>query len=113
MKNISLPVNSYWYYMIEHGLSFDYRQVKPYWIRRFTTCKADAGIDEIKSNLLEYDTATFYLSRRKDPKFPPITFPIRAISVREGGELGFPKGWYFIIELDRRDGKRMEIESIS
>lgn len=101
MKNISLPVNSYWYYLIEHGLPFDYREVKPYWVRRLTSCASDASIDEIRAGVREFDTATFYLSRHNDPKFPPITLPVRRIGVREGLELGFPSGWYFIIELER------------
>lgn len=53
MKVLRLPVNEYWYRLIKGGvLTFDYREIKPYWTRRL----------EDKS----YDVVEFYHRFKKD-----------------------------------------------
>jgi hypothetical protein len=43
MKIIDLPLKKEWYYMIESGEKREeYREIKPYWIKRFERHKYDA-----------------------------------------------------------------------
>ena len=63
MENVlKLPVNEYWYNLIKNGeLTHDYREIKPYWVKRL----------EGKT----YDVVEFYhrfkkLLRMISPVFP-------------------------------------------
>ena len=64
VKILRLPVNTNWYKMIQSGeLTFDYREIKPYWIKRL----------EDK----EYDIVEFY--HRFDKSLEPMKFKFKNI----------------------------------
>lgn len=61
---LRLPVNTNWYNMIINGeLTFDYREIKPYWIKRLEN--------------KEYDFVEFYHRFKKEIK--PIRFKFKNI----------------------------------
>lgn len=64
MRILRLPVNENWYHLILSGrLTFDYREIKPYWIKRL----------EGK----EYDIVEFY--HRFKNEIEPIRYKFKSI----------------------------------
>lgn len=64
MRVLKLPVNENWYKLILSGkLTFDYREIKPYWITRLDG--------------KEYDTIEFYHRFKKE--IEPIRYKFKSI----------------------------------
>ena len=101
MRNLTLPVNTYWGGMIEDGtLDWDYREVKPYWISRICDCPpGTTDIQTIKDNIRAFDRLVFY--NRSTGK--RMSFNAGQIIVVSGDDYEFLMGgkYYFIIEIKR------------
>ena len=100
-KTIKLNVNAYWFNLLDRGkINFDYREVKPHWTSRFTTCNPnETNIDVLNGHLKQYDTAEFLIpyTNRK------IRFAINSITVYSGKDIGIDDyKSCFVIELGDR-----------
>lgn len=84
MKILHLPLKKQWYEMIESGVKTEeYREIKPYWIRRIGIC----------------DAVRFQYGYTKRS----MTFECRTISIGKGKpEWGAPEEEVFIIKLGKR-----------
>lgn len=92
MKVLTLSLKRKWYDMIASGeKTEEYREIKPYWIKRMYLCN--------------YDAVTFTLGYPKaDDKSRRMTFRVKDIHVSYGREeWGAEKGVeYFVISLGER-----------
>lgn len=100
-KILKLNVNSYWFGLLDRGeIDFDYREMKPFWTQRFTSCnKNETRIDVLNNNLKRYDTAEFFIphTQRK------IRFRIKSITAYKGSDIGLDcYDGCFIVELGDR-----------
>ncbi|MCM1218251.1 MAG: hypothetical protein NC548_27510 [Lachnospiraceae bacterium] len=78
---LKLPVNEYWYNLIVSGrLSSDYREIKPYWIKRLEN--------------KEYDVVEFYHRFNKNIK--PIRYKFECIQKGKLCDVNYNKNVYVI-----------------
>ena len=108
MKTLDLVLKEKWYRMIESGeKTEEYREIKPYWIRRLTELKLDFlpfsyrnGYQTIPFK--DYDKVIFHLGYSKDR--PSMTFALDKITINKGKlEWGAEEGkLYFVIHLGPR-----------
>jgi len=123
MKTLDLVLKRRWYDLIQSGVKTEeYREIKPYWIRRFcykvsptfpipwvSMVLASQDSEHLKVlltrrvvNLKNFDKVTFHLGYSKDR--PSMTFAIKEIVIAEGKEEwgALPGETYFVIKLGER-----------
>lgn len=106
MKTLHLPLKAKWYEMIDSGeKTEEYREIKPYWINRFTE-PLKIGLPLLHHPLLPhnrsgraYDAVKFSYGYTKRA----MTFEIKSISIGKGKtEWGAPGEEVFVIKLGKR-----------
>ena len=127
MRTLDLVLRKKWYDMIDSGeKTEEYREIKPYWVRRLLEpidlfgrdyCKAESFDTDfsgwcefivpkdIRDGVIEFKDfthVTFHLGYSKDR--PSMTFAIKKIIIDEGKEEwgAFPGETYFVIKLGER-----------
>lgn len=86
-RTLRLPVNKNWYQLIESGqLTHDYREIKPYWIKRLEN--------------KEYDVVEFY---HRFNQLPPMRYEFEWI--KKGRLVNYNMDAYIIKFGERIDGK--------
>lgn len=124
MKTLSLVLKKKWYDMIDSGeKTEEYREIKPYWIRRFcykaspsypvpwVSMVLTAQNPEYLKKALKtmrtmalwnFNHVTFHLGYAKNR--PSMTFAIKEIVIDEGKEEwgALPGETYFVIKLGER-----------
>lgn len=99
MDTIKIPCNTYWYNLISNGVvNFDYRLVKPYWVKRLTSCKElnESNALNLKKHLIRYKNACFYIPYTSKK----YVVAIKDIKITSGSEFCLPTGLYFLIYLN-------------
>lgn len=99
-KTLHLPLKAKWYELIEKGIkSEEYREIKPYWIKRLIIRKYKGNI-MVDASFKDFEEVKFsygYTKRR-------MTYECKGIEVGTGKtEWGAePNKKYFVIKLGRR-----------
>lgn len=104
-KILDLPLKAEWYDMIESGeKKEEYREIKPFWIRRLTELKTDTLLFSHRNGYQEvpfkkYDAVRFRYGYTKRT----MTFEVEDIVIGMGNpEWGAPETPVFIIKLCSR-----------
>ena len=100
MATLRVNVNSYWFGLLDKGeIKFDYREVKPHWIKRLTTCDAnETDLNVLNDNLRHFDEVEFYIPGHTRK----IIFKLLWMSVFKGSEVGLKTDAAFIIKFGKR-----------
>lgn len=119
MKILNLPLKKEWYEMIESGVKTEeYREIKPYWIKRLMAYKDGYKIPEFmlevysehitnlkvllsedKLESIDFDSIKFSYGYTKRT----MTFELERITIGKGRkEWGAPDNDVFIIKLGKR-----------
>ena len=100
MKTLNLILKAKWYDLIASGVKKEeYREIKPYWIKRLTHCLFHVDKDHDYSQYKEFDTVKIHFGYTNKS----MTFECLNVSIGKGKkEWGAPEGDVFIIKLGIR-----------
>lgn len=100
MKTLRINVNSYWFTLLDdNALNSDYREVKPYWTKRLTTCDScECDIDVLNDNMKHFDEVEFFVPYTTKK----IKFELLWIKACKGIDVGLKMDAVFIIKLGKR-----------
>jgi len=100
VKTLKVNVNTYWYGLLEDkSVDFDYREAKPYWTKRLTTCRPnETDADTLNNNIKQYDEIEFFIPYTTKK----LRYEIASITAHKGIDVGLKMGACFIIKLGKR-----------
>lgn len=117
LKVLHLPLRANWYNMIESGeKQEEYREIKPYWIKRLTACK---GENRAEKTGFYCKKANCWSCLTRGEGFHPekythvcfsygytrrtMTFPLESMTIGRGRpEWGAPEEMVFILKLGKK-----------
>lgn len=101
MKTLHLPLKKKWYEMIESGVkSEEYREIKPYWVKRLTDDKALKSYYKWTDPYKDYHKGYTHVKFSYGYTKRTMTFEIESIAIGKGKpEWGAPNEDVFIIKL--------------